>query len=208
MKMKSLVVAAALALAPAASAQIPGLGNLKGAADKAAKKVEKDAQKEADKTAKDAKKDATKAADAAAKEAAKEVKEAVKVDVVDTAVALKFTRLAAALQAAGLIEELKKPGPFTIFAPTDEAFGKLKAEDLTALMADKEKLTKVLKAHVVSGKVMAKDVKTMKAKTLAGDVDVEVKDGKVTFGGAHVTSTDVDCTNGVIHVIDTVVMPK
>jgi len=181
------LIIAALVLSSAAIAQVPNLNDVKSGVNKEAAKVEKDAKKE------------VKA----------EVKAAVKVDVIDTAVAAgKFTTLATALKAAGLIEELKKPGPFTVFAPTDEAFAKIPAADLTALLADKAKLTKVLQAHVIAGKVMAKDVKNMKAKTLHGDIDVVVKDGKVTFGGAAVTATDIDCTNGVIHVIDTVVMPK
>ena len=198
--MKKLALLAALVLTPAALAQIPGVKvDVKAQADAAAKKAEKDAKKEGDKAAKDT-----------AKEVKADAKAALKSDVVETALLNgKFTKLAAALQAAGLVEELKKPGPFTVFAPTDEAFGKIPADQLTALLADKAKLTKVLQAHVVAGKVMAKDVKTMKAKTLGGaEIDVAVKDGKVTFGGANVTATDVDCTNGVIHVIDTVVMPK
>jgi uncharacterized surface protein with fasciclin (FAS1) repeats len=131
-------------------------------------------------------------------------------DVVDTAVAAgSFKTLATALQAAGLIEALKGKGPFTVFAPTDAAFAKIPAKDLEALLKDKAKLTTILQAHVVSGTVLAKDVKTMKAKTLGGkEIDVVVKDGKVTFGGAAVTSTDVMASNGVIHVIDTVVVPK
>lgn len=199
--MKKLALVIALALSPVALAQIPGvkLPDAKAEADKAAKKAEKDAKKDADKAAKDA-----------AKEVKADAKAALKADVVETALLNgKFTKLAAALQAAGMVEELKKPGPFTVFAPTDEAFGKIPAADLTALLADKAKLTKVLQGHVVAGKVMAKDVKTMKAKTLGGaEVDVTAKDGKVTFGGAAVTQADIDCTNGVIHVIDTVVMPK
>ncbi len=198
--MKKLALIAALALSPAVAAQIPGVKvDVKASADTAAKKAEKDAKKDAAKAAKDV-----------SKEVKADAKAALKADVVETALLNgHFTKLAAALQAAGMVEELKKPGPFTVFAPTDEAFAKIPAADLTALLADKAKLTKVLQGHVVAGKVMAKDVKTMKAKTVGGaEIDVVVKDGKVTFGGAAVTATDVDCTNGVIHVIDTVVMPK
>lgn len=208
--MKKLVVVCVLAFSTVAAAQFPGLKDIKAGVEKDAKKAEKDAKKEADKAAKDAKKDADKAAHATAKDIKAEAKAAVKMDIVDTALAGgKFTKLAAALHAAGMIEELKKPGPFTVFAPTDDAFAKLPAADLEALLKDKDKLTKVLQAHVVPGRVIAKDVKTMKAKTLGGaEIDVTVKDGHVNYGAAHVTATDVDCTNGVIHIIDTVVMPK
>jgi uncharacterized surface protein with fasciclin (FAS1) repeats len=202
--MKKLVVAAVLAFSTVALAQLPGLKDLGKAVEKDAKKAEKDAKKDANKAAHEVAKDVK--ADVKA-----EVKAAVKMDVIDTALAGgKFTKLGAALQAAGLVEELKKPGPFTIFAPTDDAFNKLPAAELEALLKDKNRLAAVLKAHVISGRVIAKDVKTMKAKTLGGaEVDVTVgKDGKVVYGGANVTATDVDCTNGVIHIIDSVVMPK
>ena len=204
--MKNLFAVAALALVVAACGTTPSTGDLAKAAEKSADVVEKDAAAEA----KVAEAKAKEEADKAAAEAEAAAKAALKVDVVDTAVANgNFKTLATALQAASLIEALKGVGPFTVFAPTDEAFAKIPAATLTALLADKKKLTKVLQAHVVSGKVMAADVKTMKAKTLGGaDIDVVVKDGKVTFGGANVTATDIDCTNGVIHVIDTVVMPK
>ena len=201
--MKKLVVLCVLAFSSVAFAQFPGLKDVKAGVEKDAKKAGKEIKKDANTAAKDTAKDVK-------AEVKSEVKAAVKMDVVDTAAAGgKFTKLAAALHAAGLLEELKKPGPFTVFAPTDEAFSKLPAADLEALLKDKEKLTKVLQGHVVAGRLIAKDIKTMKVKTLGGaEVDVAVKDGKVTYGGAHVTATDVDCTNGVIHIIDTVVMPK
>jgi uncharacterized surface protein with fasciclin (FAS1) repeats len=204
--LKNVLAVACLALALSACNSVPSTGDLTKAVETNAAAVEKDAAAEA----KAAEAKAKEEADKAAAEAEAAAKAAIKVDVVDTAVAAgNFKTLATALQAAALIEALKGPGPFTVFAPTDEAFAKIPAATLTALLADKKKLTKVLQAHVVPGKVMAADVKTMKAKTLGGaDIDVVVKDGKVTFGGANVTATDIDCTNGVIHVIDTVVMPK
>ncbi|MFN0108385.1 MAG: fasciclin domain-containing protein [Blastocatellia bacterium] len=132
-------------------------------------------------------------------------------DIVDTAVAAgSFKTLAAALQAAGLIETLKGKGPFTVFAPTDEAFAKLPAGTVEALLKDKEKLTKILLYHVVSGNVMAKDVVKLKtAKTVQGSsVKITVKGGKVMVDGANVVKTDIAASNGVIHVIDSVIMPK
>ncbi len=131
-------------------------------------------------------------------------------DVVDTAVAAgNFKTLATALTAAGLIDTLKGTGPFTVFAPTDEAFAKLPAGTLDALLADKSKLASVLTYHVVAGKVMAADVVTLKtAKTLqGGSIMIDTKMG-VKVDGATVTKTDIECSNGVIHVIDTVLMPK
>ncbi len=131
-------------------------------------------------------------------------------DIVDTAVdAGKFTTLAAALKAAGLVETLKGPGPFTVFAPTDEAFAKIPKADLDALLADKAKLTKVLTYHVVPGKVLAVDVKTGKVATVQGSkLTVKAKKSGVTVDKATVTATDIMADNGVIHVIDTVLMPK
>jgi uncharacterized surface protein with fasciclin (FAS1) repeats len=130
-------------------------------------------------------------------------------DIVDTAVAAgTFKTLATALQAAGLIETLKGPGPFTVFAPTDDAFAKIPKDKLDALLKDKTALTKVLTYHVVAGKVMAKDVKAGKVKTVqGGDLTLATAAG-VTVDGAKVTATDIAADNGVIHVIDTVVMPK
>ena len=131
-------------------------------------------------------------------------------DIVDTAVAAgSFKTLATALKAAGLIETLKGPGPFTVFAPTDEAFAKIPKADLDALIADKAKLTKVLTYHVVPGKVMAADVTKLKeAKTVEGKmVKIDTSSG-VKVGGATVIKADVEASNGVIHVIDSVIFPQ
>jgi len=131
-------------------------------------------------------------------------------DIVDTAVAAgSFDTLATALKAAGLVETLKGKGPFTVFAPTDDAFKKLPAGTLEKLLADKAQLTKVLTYHVVAGKVMAADVvKLSEAKTVEGSsVKIAVKDGKVKLNDANVVKTDVGASNGVIHVLDTVVLP-
>ncbi|MCX2860575.1 fasciclin domain-containing protein [Paucibacter sp. PLA-PC-4] len=130
-------------------------------------------------------------------------------DIVDTAVAAgNFKTLATALQAAGLVDTLKGPGPFTVFAPTDAAFAKVPKADLDALLKDKAKLTAVLTYHVVPGKVMAKDVKAGKVKTVQGSELTIATMGGVTVDGAKVTATDIAADNGVIHVIDSVVMPK
>jgi uncharacterized surface protein with fasciclin (FAS1) repeats len=131
-------------------------------------------------------------------------------DIVDTAVeAGSFKTLAAALQAADLISTLKGEGPFTVFAPTDAAFAKIPKADLDALLKDKRALTDVLTYHVVSGKVMAEDVvKLTQAKTVEGSpVKIKVVDGKVMINNANVSATDIAASNGVIHVIDTVIMP-
>jgi uncharacterized surface protein with fasciclin (FAS1) repeats len=131
-------------------------------------------------------------------------------DIVETAVAAgSFKTLATALTAAGLVETLKGTGPFTVFAPTDEAFAKIPAAQLQALLKDKAALTKVLTYHVVAGKVEAKDVvKLSKAKTVEGsDVSIHVMGGKVMVDKANVVKTDIQASNGVIHVIDTVIMP-
>ena len=131
-------------------------------------------------------------------------------DIVETAVAAgSFKTLATALTAAGLIETLKSKGPFTVFAPTDEAFAKLPPAALEALLKDKAALAKVLTYHVVAGNVMAKDVvKLSKAKTVEGaDVAIMVMGGKVMVNKAHVVKTDIETSNGVIHVIDSVLMP-
>ncbi len=122
-----------------------------------------------------------------------------------------FKTLCAALTAGGLIPTLQSAGPFTVFAPTDEAFAKLPAGTVEDLLKpeNKEKLVAILTYHVVAGKVMAADVKTMKAKTVNGqDLDIIVADGSVTVNGANVVKTDVDASNGVVHVIDSVVLPK
>ena len=130
-------------------------------------------------------------------------------DIVDTAVdAGSFKTLATALGAAGLVETLKGKGPFTVFAPTDEAFAKIPKADLEALLKDKAKLTAVLTYHVVPGKVMSADVKAGKVKTVQGsDITVTTKGG-VMVNKAKVIKTDIVADNGVIHVIDTVIMPK
>ena len=130
-------------------------------------------------------------------------------DIVDTAVAAgNFKTLATALQAAGLVDTLKGPGPFTVFAPTDEAFAKVPKAQLDALLADKAKLTAVLTYHVVAGKVMAKDVKAGKVKTVQGSELTIGTSGGVMVDNAKVVATDIVADNGVIHVIDTVVIPK
>ncbi|MBM3841276.1 MAG: fasciclin domain-containing protein [Verrucomicrobia bacterium] len=122
-----------------------------------------------------------------------------------------FNTLVAAVKAAGLVETLQGPGPFTVFAPTDEAFAKLPKGTVEDLLKpeNKAKLVSILTYHVVAGKVMAADVKTMKAKTVNGQsLDVRVTDGTVTVDNAKVVKTDVTASNGVIHVIDTVVLPN
>jgi uncharacterized surface protein with fasciclin (FAS1) repeats len=130
-------------------------------------------------------------------------------DIVDTAVAAgNFKTLATALQAAGLVDTLKGKGPFTVFAPTDEAFAKVPKDQLDALLKDKAALTKVLTYHVVPGAVMAKDVKAGKVKTVQGGELTVKTDGGVMVDNAKVTATDITASNGVIHVIDSVVIPK
>ncbi|MCF8160901.1 MAG: fasciclin domain-containing protein [Polaromonas sp.] len=130
-------------------------------------------------------------------------------DIVDTAVAAgSFKTLVTAIQAAGLVDTLKGKGPFTVFAPTDAAFAKIPKADLDALLKDKAKLTAVLTYHVVAGKVMAADVKAGKVKTVQGSGLTIGTMGGVTVDSAKVTATDIAADNGVIHVIDTVVMPK
>lgn len=133
-------------------------------------------------------------------------------DLVETAVAAgSFKTLATALTAAGLIETLKGPGPFTVFAPTDEAFAKIPKAQLDALLKDKAALKNVLLYHVVSGKVLAADaLKTVGkgVKTVEGqDVKITVMGGKPMINAAHITSTDIVAKNGVIHVIDAVILP-
>ena len=130
-------------------------------------------------------------------------------DIVDTAVAAgSFTTLATALQAAGLVDTLKGKGPFTVFAPTDEAFAKVPKDQLDALLKDKAKLTAVLTYHVVPGKVVASDVKAGKVKTVQGSELTVTTAGGVKVDNANVTKTDIMADNGVIHVIDSVVIPK
>lgn len=135
-----------------------------------------------------------------------------KKDIVDTAVgAGSFNTLVAAVKAAGLVETLKGNGPFTVFAPTDEAFAKLPAGTVEGLLKDPAKLKQILLYHVVAGNVMAKDVVKLNgktAKTVQGSsVKVMARDGKVMVDSANVVKTDIACTNGVIHVIDTVILP-
>jgi uncharacterized surface protein with fasciclin (FAS1) repeats len=134
-------------------------------------------------------------------------------DVVDTAIAAgSFKTLAKALDAAGLVTTLKGAGPFTVFAPTDAAFAKLPDGTLETLLKpeNKEKLRRILTYHVVAGTVMASDVvKLQSAKSASGDtITVKVKDGVVHVDNATVTSADVLASNGVIHVIDSVILPK
>jgi uncharacterized surface protein with fasciclin (FAS1) repeats len=134
-------------------------------------------------------------------------------DIVDTAVAAgSFKTLAKALQAANLVETLKGAGPFTVFAPTDEAFAKLPAGTLEALLKpeNKPKLQHILTSHVVAGRIMAADVvKTSSANAVSGDtLTIASRDGAVTVDGAKVVKTDIAATNGVIHVIDSVILPK
>ena len=131
-------------------------------------------------------------------------------DIVDTAVgAGQFNTLAKALTAAGLVDTLKGPGPFTVFAPTDEAFAQIPADKLNALLADKAALTKVLTYHVVAGNVPSAQVKTGAVKTVQGQsLDVKATSGGVRVNDAKVVKADIAASNGVIHVIDKVVMPK
>ncbi|HYW45381.1 MAG TPA: fasciclin domain-containing protein [Bryobacteraceae bacterium] len=134
-------------------------------------------------------------------------------DIVDTAVSAgSFNTLVAAVKAAGLVDTLKGPGPFTVFAPTDEAFAKLPAGTVEDLLKpeNKAKLAAILTYHVVPGKVMAKDVVTLNsAKTVNGEaLTVKTEMGSVMVNNAKVVKTDILCTNGVIHVIDTVVLPQ
>lgn len=141
------------------------------------------------------------------------VSQAAEKDIVDTAVgAGDFTTLVAAVKAAGLVETLKGEGPFTVFAPTDAAFAKLPAGTVESLLKpeNKDKLVAILTYHVVPGKVMAADVvKLTEAKTVQGKAaTVKVDGGTVMIDGAKVVKTDIPCTNGVIHVIDAVILPE
>ncbi len=132
-------------------------------------------------------------------------------DIVDTAISAgNFKTLVAAVQAAGLVDTLKSAGPFTVFAPTDEAFAKLPAGTVEGLLKDPEKLKKILTYHVVAGKVMAADVMKMKsAKTVEGSsARIMTKGSMVMVDKATVVKADIECDNGVIHVIDSVIMPK
>ena len=131
-------------------------------------------------------------------------------NIIETAVGNPdFSTLVTAIKAAGLVDVLSGTGPFTVFAPTNAAFAKIPKDKLDAVLADKAKLTSILKYHVVAGKVMSKDVATMtEATTLEGSkVKIDAKNG-VMINDAKVTTADIECSNGVIHVIDTVLMPK
>ncbi len=131
-------------------------------------------------------------------------------DIVDTAIAAgSFTTLVTAIKAAGLVDTLKGEGPFTVFAPTDEAFAKLPAGTVEGLLKDKEALTAILTYHVVAGKVTAAQVVQLdSAKTLQGQsLTIDASDG-VMVGPAKVVQADVMASNGVIHIIDTVLMPE
>jgi uncharacterized surface protein with fasciclin (FAS1) repeats len=131
-------------------------------------------------------------------------------DIVETAVAAgQFKTLVKAVQAAGLVDTLQGEGPFTVFAPTDEAFAAIPAEKLQALLADKKALTAVLTYHVVPGKVTSREVvKLDSAKTVQGQpVKIEASGGEVRVNGAKVIKADIACSNGVIHVIDSVLLP-
>jgi uncharacterized surface protein with fasciclin (FAS1) repeats len=133
-------------------------------------------------------------------------------DIVDTAVAGHFDTLVAAVKAAGLVETLKGPGPFTVFAPTDQAFAKLPPGTLESLLKpeNKAKLQEILTYHVVAGEVMAKDVvKLHSAKTVqGGTLHINTAGGGVMVNNAHVVKTDITTSNGVIHVIDSVLLPE
>ena len=133
-------------------------------------------------------------------------------DIIDTAVAAgSFKTLASAVTAAGLIDTLKGTGPFTVFAPNDEAFAKLPAGTVDDLLKDIPKLKAILTYHVVAGKVMATDVLKMdgqSATTVNGEtLQISTTGGVKLNGNVHVTKTDIECTNGVIHIVDTVLLP-
>jgi uncharacterized surface protein with fasciclin (FAS1) repeats len=132
-------------------------------------------------------------------------------NIVEVAMAAgSFNTLVAAVKAADLVETLSSPGPFTVFAPTDEAFAQIPEADLNALLADKEALTAVLTYHVVSGAVRSSDVvKLSSAETVNGQsVSIKVMDGKVMIDGATVVTADIEASNGIIHVIDKVILPQ
>ncbi len=134
----------------------------------------------------------------------------VKQDIVDTAVSAgSFNTLVTAVKAAGLVDTLKSPGPFTVFAPTDAAFAKIPADQLNALLQDKDKLRAVLTYHVVPGRVLAKDVSAGKVGTAQGQpLTIDIQSGTVMVDQAKVVQTDILTSNGVIHVIDSVVLPN
>ncbi len=131
-------------------------------------------------------------------------------DIVDTAIeAGNFNTLVEAVKAAGLVDTLKGDGPFTVFAPTDDAFAKIPTEQLNALLADKEQLGKVLTYHVVPGKVMASDVVALTSATTVEGSEISIAAAdSVMVNDAKVVMTDIETSNGVIHVIDTVILPN
>lgn len=134
---------------------------------------------------------------------------ATEMDIVDTAVAAgSFNTLVSAVEAAGLVDTLKGEGPFTVFAPTDEAFAKIPEDQIQALLANKTQLTEVLTYHVVAGEVMSSDLENgMLVETLqGGNLSINTTEG-VMVNDAKVVQADIECTNGVIHAIDTVLMP-
>ena len=134
---------------------------------------------------------------------------ATEMDIVDTAVAAgSFNTLVSAVEAAGLVDTLKGEGPFTVFAPTDEAFAKIPEDQIQALLANKTQLTEVLNYHVVAGSVMSTDLEDgMQVETLqGGNLSIDTTEG-VMVNDAKVVQADIECTNGVIHAIDTVLMP-
>jgi len=147
----------------------------------------------------------------AATEEAAAAEEAAAMDIVDTAIAAgNFTTLVTAVEAAGLVDALKGEGPFTVFAPTDEAFAAIPQETIEALLADPSgDLTQILLYHVIEGQVMAADVTDgLEATTLQGaPVTFTVADGSVMINEANIVATDIVASNGVIHVIDAVIMP-
>ena len=133
-------------------------------------------------------------------------------NIIDTAIAAgSFKTLAAALTAAGLVDTLNSAGPFTVFAPTDDAFAKLPEGTVDKLLKDVPKLKAILTYHVLSGKVMAADVMKLDGKTAktvnGADLKISTQGGVNLNGSVHVTKTDIDCSNGVIHVVDAVLMP-
>jgi uncharacterized surface protein with fasciclin (FAS1) repeats len=131
-------------------------------------------------------------------------------NIIETAVAnTDFSTLVTAIKAADLVDTLSGDGPFTVFAPTNEAFAKIEPEKLKAILADKKKLTSILTYHVVSGKVLAADVaKISEAKTLqGGKIRISLKGSSVMINESEVLKTDIHCSNGIIHVIDTVLIP-
>ncbi len=132
-------------------------------------------------------------------------------DIVDTAIAAgSFNTLVTAVKAAGLLDTLKGEGPFTVFAPTDDAFAKLPEGTVEGLLKDPAKLRAILNYHVVAGKVMAADVVNLESATTVQGQDISVKTSgaSVMINDANVVKTDIMCSNGVIHVIDTVILPK